>query len=181
MKKRARKSKEPRLFIDPIVDTPKRPPKIWQTSDLHEKSSACTCTNYTICQDSRRLEMCLKISWEPWHFDEFCHFFEQGDIVWHHSIQFLFERHVHWDGTLRRPQFGFILHGLYGHRQSVAASWADAIAESLADERKRVDIERRYNEKKLRREKSFTFVYCLLTRLGFPRDMRRYIAQRVFY
>lgn len=181
--KRACVSK-PALFIDPLVDLPQRQPKIW-TERFDTRPVNCKCPDYLPCSDIQSLNWYMYMPRVTGAVDYYCRDFAQGDIIQCNGKLHVFERIIQWEGTPRTQQRYHAWHELEGDEDNVLYtalilfSWNEMLAQIKSRVHSKA-AHTRFIERQCKRRDTTTFVLCLLKHLGFSRDLRRYIAQRVF-
>lgn len=152
--------------IAPFPWAPRREPKVW-TGKLDVKESHCRCSLAT-CFDSCRLYGLDRHAVITASSRHFCRVFEQGDTI-NSRLTILGS-----DGTI----------------QFQKAYIPDANDYQLViylvplngklNERQQKEYDMRASQKRSHEIQCYTFVHCVLYRLGFYRDLRNCIARRVF-
>jgi hypothetical protein len=164
MTKRARV--EESLTTGPFPFGPRRAPKVW-THGLNVKGPSCWCLGPN-CHDGSKfcgIDVYSVISADS---KNFCHVFEQGDTIDTGQTS------IHQTGTIQ-----FQKAYIPGVDDFQLVIYYVPLNGTL-NERQRMEYELRASQKRRYEIQCYTFVHCLLHRLGFYRDLRNYIAQRVF-
>ena len=181
------------IIIGPFPWSRKRRSVVWKDDsprgdrDTVRDSRYCKCTSvyenpanhltYCYCMDGMRVHNALT-SGNDLHASEMCKPIQHGDYMLHGHSVFIVDYKGHADET-------FFLYwlaskkSLKGHVFFRTESIFHWITQELPIPLNRQMIE----SAKIRntyRDKCYTFVHCLLTRLGFYRDLRQMIAYMVF-
>lgn len=164
------------LCIGPMPWAERRARLVWDRHVNRDALPACKCLYTRYCYDFGRLRYC---SWLPKLIDNatFCSPLQHGDILEFGETVFLLTRvpdekdmyeahHIHYFERL--PHFR-------AQDYSVTELALHFVTEEHC---KKILTEESYMKRY--RAMSEAFVYWVLTHLGFSRDMRRYIAHRVF-